>query len=143
MSDPIVIYTDGSCKGNPGSGGWAAVFPNQFVEDKSWTLHAGEAYTTNNRMELTAVIKGLDATPWSAHVVIYSDSTYVVNTMTKGWKRRANHDLWEQLDAVTRGRNVRWCWVKAHSGVPGNEAADRLAQEEAERWRLRTRDRQV
>ena len=132
---PIAIYTDGSCKGNPGPGGWAAV----ALGCKTF---GGTAHTTNNRMELTAAIKGLVAVqtafPCATHFIIYSDSTYLVNTMTHGWKRRTNHDLWEQLDAAIQGIHVSWCWVKGHSGNPGNEMADTLAQEEAERWRSTT-----
>ena len=82
-------------------------------------------------MEMTAVIKGLEAVDPSAKVLISSDSTYVVNTMTKGWKRKANHDLWEQLDALVKNRDVSWQWVKGHSGDRGNELADSLASKEA------------
>ena len=135
----IIIYTDGSCKGNPGPGGWAAVY---HTDGQDHCVQGGEAHTTNNRMELKAAIEGLrtvQATiPRATHFTIFSDSTYLVNTMTKGWKRRANHDLWEQLDAVIRGVHVAWRWVKGHSGVPGNEVADDLAQGEAERWRSTT-----
>ena len=82
-------------------------------------------------MEMTAVIKGLEAVDPSAKVLISSDSTYVVNTMTKGWKRKANHDLWEQLDALVKNRDVSWQWVKGHSGDRGNELADSLASKAA------------
>ena len=82
-------------------------------------------------MEMTAVIKGLEAVDPSEKVLISSDSTYVVNTMTKGWKRKANHDLWEQLDALVKNRDVSWQWVKGHSGDRGNELADSLASKEA------------
>ena len=82
-------------------------------------------------MEMTAVIKGLEAVDPSAKVLISSDSTYVVNTMTKGWKRKAHHDLWEQLAALVKNRDVSWQWVKGHSGDRGNELADSLASKEA------------
>ena len=82
-------------------------------------------------MEMTAVIKGLEAVDPSARVLISSDSTYVVNTMTKGWKRKANQDLWEQLDALVKNRAISWQWVRGHSGDRGNELADSLATKEA------------
>ena len=87
--------------------------------------------TTNNRMEMMAVIKGLEAVHPLAKVLISSDSTYVINTMTKGWKRKANHDLWEQLDRLVRERNISWRWVRGHNGDPGNELADAAATKEA------------
>ena len=121
----ITIYTDGSCLVNPGPGGWAAVvFPDQGEPQR---LSGGEAQTTNNRMELTGAIKGLEATAPGASVDLYSDSSYLVNTMTKNWKRRVNHDLWEQLDGLAKLRRVNWLWVRGHNGDPGNEEADRLA----------------
>ena len=82
-------------------------------------------------MEMTAVIKGLEAVDASAKVLISSDSTYVINTMTKGWKRKANHDLWEQLDRLAGSRNVSWRWVRGHNGDRGNELADALATKAA------------
>jgi cyclic pyranopterin phosphate synthase len=124
----IDIYTDGGCIGNPGPGGWAAV----IVENGSQrALHGHEDSTTNNRMEILAVIKGLEAVPASADVSVYSDSQYVINTMSKGWKRNANKDLWPRLDAEVAKRNVSWNWVKGHAGHPLNEEADRLAIGEA------------
>ena len=126
----IDIYTDGACIGNPGPGGWAAV----IVEDgKATELSGREADTTNNRMEMTAVISGLDHVRRAAPVTVSSDSTYVVSTMTRSWKRRANHDLWSRLDLAVAGRDVRWKWVRGHSGHPMNERADALARREAKR----------
>ena len=124
----IEIHTDGACIGNPGPGGWAAI----VVEDGRETELSGrEADTTNNRMEMTAVISGLDHVPDASPVTISSDSTYVINTMTRNWKRRANNDLWTKLDTATAGRDVRWEWVRGHSGHPMNERADALARREA------------
>jgi ribonuclease HI len=124
----LTIFTDGACKGNPGRGGWAAIlFRNGVYE----IVSGHEARTTNNRMELMAAIKGLEAADTVQEITIYSDSTYLTNTMTKGWKRNANHDLWEQLDRLVAGRKVTWKWVRGHSGTPGNEMADRVANLEA------------
>ena len=121
----ITIYTDGSCLGNPGPGGWGAVVFGESEEPRRLSGHDGQ--TTNNRMELMAAIQGLDAAPTGSKVVLYSDSSYLVNTMTKNWKRRVNHDLWERLDALTGSRSVEWRWVRGHNGDRWNEAADRLA----------------
>ena len=127
-SNGIVIHTDGACKGNPGPGGWGAVIEQTGGQVK---LSGSEPQTTNNRMEMTAVIKGLEAVDASANVLISSDSTYVINTMTKGWKRKANQDLWDQLDRLVGSRNVSWRWVRGHNGDRGNELADALATKEA------------
>ena len=97
------IYTDGSCSGNPGPGGWAAVIEHDGEKTR---LSGGERSTTNNRMEIMAAIKGLEAAPPGATAVIHSDSEYLVKTMTKGWKRNVNRDLWEQLD-LARGEAQR------------------------------------
>ena len=127
-STGIVIHTDGACKGNPGPGGWGAVIEQNGGQVK---LSGSEPQTTNNRMEMTAVIKGLEAVDASANVLISSDSTYVINTMTKGWKRKANQELWYQLDRLVGSRNVSWRWVRGHNGDRGNELADALATKEA------------
>ena len=127
-SNEIVIHTDGACKGNPGPGGWGAVIEQNGGQVK---LSGSEPQTTNNRMEMTAVIKGLEAVDASANVLISSDSTYVINTMTKGWKRKANQDLWDQLDRLIGSRNVSWRWVRGHNGDRGNELADALATKKA------------
>ena len=124
----IVIHTDGACRGNPGPGGWAAVIQQNGNQQ---IISGADRHTTNNRMEMTAVIKGLETVDPSAKVLISSDSTYVVNTMTKGWKRKANHDLWEQLDRLVSGRDISWRWVRGHSGDPGNELADSAATRKA------------
>ena len=124
-ASPLTIYTDGSCLGNPGPGGWGAIVFDASGEPQQLSGH--EAHTTNNRMELMAAIRGLEAAPAGASVVLHSDSSYLVNTMTKNWKRRVNHDLWGQLDALSATRSVQWNWVRGHNGDRWNEAADRLA----------------
>ena len=124
----IDVYTDGACSGNPGRGGWAAVIVDGGGKR---SLHGSEERTTNNRMEMLAVIKGLEAVPESASVTVNSDSEYVINTMTRNWRRNANKDLWARLDAAAAARRVRWNKVPAHSGVALNEEADGLAAREA------------
>lgn len=133
----VEIYTDGACRGNPGPGGWAATLAlgAHFRE-----LSGAEAETTNNRMELTAVIRALEALKRSSAVRVHTDSQYVRKGITEwigNWKARQwktadkkpvkNRDLWEQLDALTQGHDIEWRWVKGHSGVPGNERVDQLA----------------
>jgi ribonuclease HI len=133
----ITIYTDGACKGNPGPGGWGAWLRAGPHEKELW---GGEALTTNNRMELMAVIQALSALKARSQVQIYLDSEYVRNGITTwihNWKRRGwrtadnkpvkNVDLWQRLDAAVQAHVVQWCWVKGHSGDPGNERADALA----------------
>lgn len=122
----IDIYTDGSCSGNPGRGGWAAI----VVQDgRQVELKGSVERTTSNRMELTAAIEGLTHVPEGSEVSIHSDSEYLVNTMTRSWKRRANLDLWQRLDELKATRKVKWIWVEGHSSHPGNERANRLAME--------------
>ena len=124
----INIYTDGSCQGNPGRGGWAAI----VVDDEGRRVLSGsEMRTTNNRMELVAAIRGLDAVPRDASATVHSDSQYLVNTMTRNWKRKANLDLWAQLDSLTSSRDVKWRWVRGHAGHPENEEANTIAGREA------------
>ena len=120
----VDIYTDGSCLNNPGPGGWAAIV---ILEDGPHRLSGGDPQTTNNRMELMAAIKGLEAVSADTAVTVHSDSQYLVNTMTKNWKRNVNRELWEQLDRLSAGRQVAWNWVRGHAGHPLNEEADRLA----------------
>jgi len=138
MSEQVEIYADGACRGNPGPGGCGAVLR---CGDKEKTLYGGEAETTNNRMELTAVIKALEClkgNKWP--VLIVTDSKYVLQGMTEwieGWKRKGwrtaskkpvvNAELWQQLDALVQNFDIQWEWVKGHSGHPENELADQLA----------------
>ena len=124
----VVIHTDGACKGNPGQGGWAAIIQQNGHQR---VVSGNDPHTTNNRMEIMAAIKGLEAIDSSARIVLNSDSTYVVNTMTKGWKRKANHDLWEKLDRLAAELQIEWRWVRGHNGDPGNEMADSVATKEA------------
>jgi len=134
----VVIYTDGACSGNPGPGGWGVVLRWNGVTKE---LHGGEPQTTNNRMELTAAIQALEALRRPAEVELWTDSTYVLNGITKwidGWQRNGwmtkarkpvkNADLWRRLaDAMSR-HEVTWRWVKGHAGDEGNERADELAR---------------
>lgn len=135
----ITIYTDGACKGNPGPGGWGAVLQ---YGDKRRTLKGGEAATTNNRMELKAAIEALQALKEPCAVTLYTDSVYVMQGLTQwlpNWKARGwrtadkkpvkNQDLWQALDEAAQRHRIDWCWVKGHNGDPGNEEADRLANE--------------
>ncbi|MCL5968051.1 MAG: ribonuclease HI [Betaproteobacteria bacterium] len=135
----VVIYTDGACKGNPGPGGWGVLLRSEAAVKE---LHGGEAQTTNNRMELTAVIQALQALKRPCRVTLWLDSEYVRKGITewlpgwkaKGWKTAArqpvkNVDLWQQLDALVQqgGHVIDWRWVRGHAGDPGNERADALA----------------
>ena len=118
------IYTDGSCSGNPGPGGWGAIVVQNGTEKP---LSGGAPQTTNNRMEMMAAIEGLRSVAPGSIVTVHSDSQYVVNTMTKNWKRNANQDLWPMLDSLVKERNVTWNWVRGHNGHPMNEKVDKLA----------------
>jgi ribonuclease HI len=133
----VTIYTDGACKGNPGPGGWGAWLKSGEHEKE---MFGGERLTTNNRMELTAVIEALAVLKTRTQVTIYTDSEYVRNGITTwihGWKARGwktadkkpvkNVELWQRLDVLNAGHAVTWRWVKGHSGDPGNERADGLA----------------
>ena len=146
INSAVEIYADGACKGNPGPGGWGAWLRfegNEKSSEKS--LCGGEALTTNNRMELTAVICALEALTRACEVKVYTDSVYVQKGMTEwiaGWKSRGwrtadkkpvkNDDLWKKLDVVAQQHKVEWIWVKGHAGNIGNERADALANQGAE-----------
>jgi ribonuclease HI len=138
----IHIYTDGACKGNPGPGGWGAVLEYDGTERE---MYGGEPSTTNNRMELTAVIEALAALKRPCRVILHTDSQYVQKGITEwinGWKARGwktaakapvkNVDLWKKLDEVVRTHDIDWVWVKGHAGDEGNERADALANKGVE-----------
>ncbi|PKL96066.1 MAG: ribonuclease HI [Gammaproteobacteria bacterium HGW-Gammaproteobacteria-8] len=142
MTD-VRIWTDGACSGNPGPGGWGAVLRWNGTEKE---LSGGEPDTTNNRMELMAAIRALEALKRPCRVELTTDSNYVRQGMTEwlprwqanGWKTAArkpvkNDDLWRRLVQASAGHEIRWCWVKGHSGHPENERADRLATAAAHR----------
>ena len=121
----IFLYTDGAASGNPGPGGYGVVLK---CGDLRKELSGGFALTTNNRMEMLAVIKGLESIRWpEAKVEVFSDSSYVVNTMTQGWKRKKNHDLWDRLDSLCARFEVTFHWLKGHAGHPENERCDAMA----------------
>lgn len=133
----VEIFTDGACRGNPGPGGWGALLR---YGDKEKTLHGGEANTTNNRMELMAAIQALEHLKRPCRVVLTTDSQYVRKGITEwmpNWKRRGwktasrqpvkNVDLWQRLDAARERHDIEWKWVRGHTGHPGNERADALA----------------
>jgi ribonuclease HI len=120
-----LVYADGSCLGNPGPGGWGVIVMRSGEARRE--LNGFDPSTTNNRMEITAALEGLRATACGSSVVLRSDSQYVIYTLTKGWKRNKNHDLWKLLDAETAARRVRFEWVRGHDSDPFNNRADELA----------------
>ena len=141
---PIAIFTDGACKGNPGPGGWGALLRTGATEKE---LSGGEALTTNNRMELTAAIRGLQALKRPCRVTLTTDSRYVMDGLTKwihGWRRNGwktadrkpvkNAELWQELLAAAAPHRIEWKWVKGHAGHAENERVDRLACAEAAKF---------
>ena len=140
MIDKLLIYTDGACSGNPGPGGWGCILKyNGNVKE----LSGGEKDTTNNRMELIAVIKGLEVLNKKSDIIVTTDSTYVKNGITQwikkwetnNWRTASkspvkNKELWQELLALSRKHDINWKWVKGHSGHPENERCDELAREE-------------
>jgi ribonuclease HI len=144
ISRKIELFTDGACKGNPGVGGWGVLInnSNNFIE-----LKGTQRQTTNNRMELIAVIEGLKSIKENENIEITTDSMYVKNGINQwinnwkrnGWKTAAkkpvkNKDLWQELDELVQNYSIKWIWVKGHSGHPGNERADQLANEAIEEF---------
>lgn len=143
----VEIHTDGACRGNPGPGGWGALLQ---WGDTEKTLNGAEALTTNNRMEMTAAIEALNALKKPCAVNLYTDSEYLRKGITEWlaqWKARnwrtaarkpvKNIDLWQRLDEAVARHDIRWHWVKGHSGHPGNERADQLANEAIDRMQAR------
>ena len=137
MIDPVIIYTDGACRGNPGKGGWGVILRYKGTVKE---LYGGDKDTTNNRMELMAAIQALEALKKPCVVQLYSDSSYVLKGITewlpnwkkRGWKTASKHpvknvDLWQRLDAALAQHQIEWKWVKGHSGNAGNDRADALA----------------
>lgn len=137
MNNTVIIYTDGACRGNPGVGGWGVLLR---YKDSVKELYGGEAQTTNNRMELMAAIKALEALTRPCHIQLYTDSNYVLKGITEwlaNWKRRGwktanktavkNEDLWRRLDNAISTHQIDWHWVKGHSGDSHNDRADALA----------------
>ncbi len=137
MIEALDIYTDGACRGNPGPGGWGALLRLGEREKELW---GGEPATTNNRMELTAVIRALEALKRPVSARVHTDSQYVINGISSwivGWKQNGwrtaakkpvkNADLWQLLDQLAAGHRLEWIWVKGHAGHPENERADALA----------------
>lgn len=137
MSKEVVIYTDGACSGNPGPGGWGVVLK---YNDHKKCLFGSELFTTNNRMELFATIKALEALKYKCRIRLFTDSKYVKQGITEwimkwkinGWKSASkqsikNIELWTQLDLLLQDHEIEWHWVKAHNGDPDNELADQLA----------------
>jgi ribonuclease HI len=137
--EQVIIYTDGACSGNPGPGGWGALL--QYA-DREQELSGGEPATTNNRMEMMAVIEALGALKQPVRAIVHTDSQYVqkgISEWIHGWKRKGwktstgapvkNVDLWKALDAAAQVHEVEWKWVKGHAGHPENERVDRLARE--------------
>ena len=143
----VTIYTDGACSGNPGPGGWGAILSYKGTEKE---LSGGAAQTTNNRMELTAVITGLSALKEPCAVTLYSDSKYIIDAIQKGWAKKwrangwmrnakdpaLNPDLWEKLLDLLEKHEVTFVWVKGHAGHPENERCDQLAVQESQKFKV-------
>lgn len=142
----VDIYTDGACSGNPGAGGWGAILRYGAHEKE---LSGGEAQTTNNRMELTAVIQALSLLKEPCQVVVHSDSKYIIDAIQQGWAKKwqangwmrnkkekaLNPDLWQQLLQLLEIHQVEFHWIKGHAGHPENERCDRMAVAESQRYR--------
>ena len=144
LSDTLEIYTDGACRGNPGIGGWGAWLLYKQAQKECF---GAEADTTNNRMELTAVIEALKCLKRPCQITLYTDSQYVKKGITEwlaNWKNRQwktasrqpvkNIDLWQQIDTLSQKHTIDWQWVKGHAGNAGNEKADQLANHAIDKW---------
>ncbi|MCA9374317.1 MAG: ribonuclease H [Candidatus Gracilibacteria bacterium] len=135
--EKIEIYTDGSCKGNPGPGGWAATFLDEKADQPFTVLFGNTTNTTNNRMEMMAVIEALryihnhNLTDKKIH--LYTDSNLIVQTVNQGWKKKKNTDLWEEFDRLLEKLDIRFEWVKGHSNNHWNNETDKIALSEAEK----------
>ncbi len=131
----IVVFTDGSCKGNPGPGGWAAILLKKNTDKPFKVIKGRESDSTNNRMEMFAIIEALrflyENDFQCDDITLYSDSNLIVQTLNQGWKRKANLDLWEELDHLNEELQVRYIWVKAHHANHWNNEVDKLALAEA------------
>lgn len=131
----IHIHTDGSCSGNPGPGGWGAVI---HFDDEEIKISGGEKETTNNRMEMTAIIEALkwlrEKDLLERSIEIFSDSNLIIQTMNKGWKKKANQDLWAEMDKQRAWLNIKWTWVKGHADNKYNNLADELAVSETQKF---------
>ncbi len=150
MNDDVIIFTDGACSGNPGPGGWGAILTAQGRERE---ICGGEPHTTNNRMEMMAAIRALEALKRPCRVELHTDSQYLRQGITEwlaGWKARGwktadkkpvkNEDLWRELDLARQRHEVSWRWVKGHAGHPMNERADALARRGLQEARARERE---
>jgi len=143
LSIEVIIYSDGACRGNPGIGGWGAILRGQGrYEGRVKRVYGGEYETTNNRMELLAAIKALQALKRATRVALYTDSRYVQQGITEwidNWRKRGwktankkpikNQDLWQELDGLNSKHTISWNWVKGHAGIEDNEIADQLANQ--------------
>ena len=150
----VELYTDGACSGNPGAGGWGCILRCDGVSKE---LSGGAPETTNNRMELTALIEGLSALKYRCHVTVYSDSKYILDAIKLGWAKKwqangwmrnkhekaLNPELWEQLLRLCETHQVEPVWVKGHAGHPENERCDHMAVAESRRFREKTAPRDV
>lgn len=132
----VELYTDGACSGNPGPGGWCALLRHNSHER---VISGGERHTTNNRMELTAVIEGLVALKEPCRVTVFTDSEYAIGLMTRNWKRKANRDLISDLDALCAVHDVEFQHIRGHAGHPENERCDRIACQERDKAKRNAR----
>jgi ribonuclease HI len=139
QNNSVIIYSDGACRGNPGIGSWAATLEYQGQRKE---ISGVVTDTTNNKMELTAVIKALECIRWRSNIIVYTDSQYVQKGITqwihnwrlKNWHKVKNVELWQQLDSLASGHDISWQWVNGHSGNVGNEYVDFLCNKALDKW---------